>query len=234
MMKTILPRLAFTLLLLATTGQAQVVPKTGGNKSVYKDGAGGPMDSVLLKDYEPESSLIVPRTNISKAKFPVIDVHTHTGQAQIKTKENVAAWVRVMDRENIEMSVVLTGATAAEFDRAVELFAAYPKRFQLWCSFDSTDIGDPDYSARAVAELERCYQKGARGLGEITDKGSGLQKDPRLPAAKRMHADDPRMDPIFQKCAELRMPVTLHIADHHFVYESWLERARRELEPKVR
>ena len=214
-MKIIRPRIALTLLLLAAHGHAQdALPKTGGNKGVYKDGAGGPMDSILLKDYEPESSLVVPRTEISRAKFPVIDVHTHTSQAQIKTKEDVTAWVRVMDRENIEMSVVFTGATGADFDRAVELFSAYPKRFQLWCSFDSTDIADPGYSARAVAELVRCYQKGARGLGEITDKGSGLQKDPRLPPAQRMHPDDPRMDPIFQKCAELRIPVTLHIADH--------------------
>ena len=119
-----------------------------------------------------------------------------------------------MDGQNIEMSVVFTGATGAEFDRMVELFSAYPKRFQLWCTFDSTAIGEPGYSARAVAELVRCYEKGARGVGEITDKGSGLQKDHRLPRTQRMHADDARMDPIFQKCAELGMPVNLHIADH--------------------
>ncbi len=41
----------------------------------------GPMDSVLVKDYAPESSLVVPQTKIDKARFPVIDVHTHTGQA---------------------------------------------------------------------------------------------------------------------------------------------------------
>ena len=33
----------------------------------------GPMDSILLKDYKPTSSLVVPRTNIEKAKYPAID-----------------------------------------------------------------------------------------------------------------------------------------------------------------
>lgn len=211
-----------TILRLACLGAFLTLPvraqdaasKTGGNRGVYKDGSGGPMDTILLKDYEPESSLVVPRTNIARAKFPVIDVHTHPSQCQIKTKEDVADWVRVMDEENIAMSVVFTGATGEAFDRAVELFAAYPKRFQLWCSFDATDIADPNYSQRAVDELVRCFRKGARGLGEITDKGSGLQKDPRLPPAQRLHVDDPRMDPIWRKCAELRMPIILHLADH--------------------
>lgn len=214
-MKIPMYRVAILLLLVGTAGWAQdAAPRTGGNKGVYKDGAGGPMDSILLKDYEPESSLVVPRTVITRAKFPVIDVHTHISQCQIKTKEDVADWVRVMDEQNIEICVVFTGATGEDFDRARELFSAYPKRFQTWCSFDTTDIADPEYSKRAVAELVRCYQKGARGLGEITDKGSGLQKDPRLPPAQRMHVDDPRMDPIWEKCAELGMPIILHLADH--------------------
>ena len=38
----------------------------------------GPMDAILLKNYKPESSLVVPETRIEKARFPVIDVHTHS------------------------------------------------------------------------------------------------------------------------------------------------------------
>src|SRR6478609_8642327 len=64
----------------------------------------GPMDSVLLKDYAPESSLVLSQTNITKARFPVIDVHTHTGQASIRTSEDVAMWVKTMDEVGIATS----------------------------------------------------------------------------------------------------------------------------------
>src|SRR5882724_476533 len=134
----------------------------------------GPMDSILLKDYTPESSLVVPQTKVAKAHFPVIDVHTHTNQSGINTPKDVDDWVRTMDDAGIETSVVFTGATGAAFDRQVELFSRYPKRFLLFCSLDTKGSDKPDFSQRVVQELERCYRKGARGVGEITDKGSGI------------------------------------------------------------
>src|SRR4051812_33907053 len=69
------PLFALLVSLLVGVAHGQVAPKTSGNKGVYRDGAGGPMDAILLKDYDPESSLIAPRTAISHAKFPVIDMH---------------------------------------------------------------------------------------------------------------------------------------------------------------
>jgi predicted TIM-barrel fold metal-dependent hydrolase len=35
-----------------------------------------------------------------------------------------------------------------------------------------------------------------------------------LPRDKRLHPDDPRLDAFWEKCAELKMPVNLHVADH--------------------
>jgi predicted TIM-barrel fold metal-dependent hydrolase len=173
----------------------------------------GPMDSVLLKDYAPESSLVVPETRIAKARFPVIDVHTHSSQSRIRSPKDVADWVRTMDEVGIETTVVFTGAIGAEFDRQAELFAPHGSRFILFCSLDTRDTGAADFSERAARELERCYRKGARGVGEITDKGSGIQRD-ALARAQRLHFDDPRLDAVWQKCAELKLPVNVHIADH--------------------
>jgi uncharacterized protein len=173
----------------------------------------GPMDSILLKDYTPESSLVVPETRVNKARFPAIDVHAHSSQSHISAAKDVDDWVRTMDEVGIETTVVFTGATGAEFDRQAGLFGRYPKRFQLFCSLDTNDLDDPGYSQRAVRELERCYRKGARGVGEITDKGSGIQKA-ALPPAKRLHFDDPRLDAVWEKCAELKIPINVHIADH--------------------
>jgi predicted TIM-barrel fold metal-dependent hydrolase len=173
----------------------------------------GPMDSVLLKDYAPSSSLVVAETQVQKARVQAIDVHTHTGQSYIRNAEDVAAWARTMDDVGVETTVVFTGATGAEFDRQADLFKPHANRFQLWCSLEGGDVGAPDWPERAARELERCYRKGARGIGELTDKGAGMQRA-SLPPEKRLLPDDPRLDAVWRKCAELKIPANVHIADH--------------------
>jgi predicted TIM-barrel fold metal-dependent hydrolase len=168
--------------------------------------------AVTLKDWSPDSSLIVPEHHPPKARYPAIDVHSHT---YVKTPEEVSAWVRTMDEVGVQTTVVLTGATGAEFDRLADLFLkAHSGRFQLYCGVDTTHIEAPDYPQRAVAELVRCYRKGARGVGELSDKGSGYTRGQQLPRDQRLHPDDARLKPFWQKCAELKIPVNIHMADH--------------------
>jgi predicted TIM-barrel fold metal-dependent hydrolase len=212
------PFLALALLITSCgeTPKTEAKSEQTQPKSAVKYGVRvqpGPMDSVLLKDYAPVTSLVVPETKLEKAKFPVIDIHTHTSMSGIKTPDDVAAWVRTMDEVGIEKTVVFTGAIGEAFDRQVELYKAYPDRFQLWCDIDTANIDSPDYPERAAAEVARCYKKGARGVGELSDKGSGLQSG-RLPRDKRLHYDDPRLDLVWKKCAELKIPVNIHVADH--------------------
>jgi uncharacterized protein len=172
----------------------------------------GPMDSILVKDYAPRSSVVTKETFVPKAKYPVIDSHVHVVG---RTPDEVADWVRTMDEVGMETSLVLTGAIGEEFDALIDsLPNAYPGRFKLYCGMDRTDIDKPDYSRRVVAELERCYRKGAIGVGEISDKGYGITRDSELPHEKRLHPDDVRLDAFWDKCAELKMPVSLHVADH--------------------
>ena len=115
----------------------------------------GPMDNILVKDYRPSSSLVVPATHITRPAFPVIDAHSHSSMSRIRTKADVDAWVKTMDEVGVEVSVVFTNASGAKFDEQVELYKAYPKRFQLWYSFDTSNAGAPDFTAATVAELER-------------------------------------------------------------------------------
>lgn len=210
----------FSLLLLALLGcSSQPTPQQTQPKQETKqrnlkygiDVQPGPMDSILLKDYAPESSLRVKETAVAKAMYSAIDVHTHSYMSNIKTAADVDAWVKVMDEVGIEKSVVFTGAIGAEFDRQADLFLSrYPNRFQVWCSMDS------DNPENAAAELERCYRKGARGVGELSDKGWGFggSEKKALPRDKRLHIDDPRLDPFWRKVAELKIPANIHIADH--------------------
>jgi hypothetical protein len=173
------------------------------------------MNTILLKDYAPKSSLVISETDVPKAKYPAIDVHTHVNA---RTPEQVQEWVRTMDEVGIQMSVILTGAIGERFDKLVDLYLKpYPGRFQLWCGIYTQDFDKPDYSQRAVAELVRCYKMGARGMGELTDKGNGFGGYGRgnvPPRSQRLHPDDPRLDALWEKCAALNLPVSNHMADH--------------------
>lgn len=149
--------------------------------------------------------------------YPVVDVHLHhyPGSAGGKALEALTDWVRTQEEVGIETSVILTGATGADFDRLVEMYLEpYPDRFQLYCGLNVTDIDKPDYPERAVVELERCFRKGARGVGELSDKGFGLTMDPMLAPDETLHHNDSRLDSFWKKCAELNLPVNVHIADH--------------------
>src|SRR5690606_17350280 len=197
--------------------QSSEVAESGEAEPVIRYGVRvvpGPMDSVLLKDYDPHTSLVVPETKVEKAAYPAIDVHAHV---YADTPEEVDEWVATMDATGIDITVILTGATGERFDRLADLYLSrYADRFQLFCGIDTTDIDAPDYPQRAVAELERCYQRGARGVGEVSDKGWGIggSRDNHLPRDQRLHPDDPRLDPFWQKCAEPEIPVNLHLAYH--------------------
>jgi uncharacterized protein len=173
-----------------------------------------PPENLLLKNYRPKSIYAIPVTEVPRAKFAVIDVHAHP---DAKTAEEVATWVKNMDEANIERTVIMTMAVGAKFDSIYDLYSRYPDRFQVWCGFDFTGYDKPGFGPSAVAELERCVRKGAKGVGELGDKGKGLFYGDIK--AWGMHPDDPRMDPLFDKCAELGLPVNLHVADPIWMYQ---------------
>lgn len=170
-------------------------------------------DQLLLKDYRPASLYRVPQSTPSRARFPVIDVHSH---AYAQTQEQVDAWVKTMDALGIEKTLVLSGATGPQFDALVARFGRHRDRFVLWCGFDLSGADDPGFGPRAVAELERCVKAGATGVGELSDKGGGLRGASGGPA---LHIDDPRMDALLEKCAELRLPINLHVGEPIWMYQ---------------
>ena len=52
-------------------------------------------EKILLKDLKPKVLHKVPVTHIEKAKYPVINMHTHAHYAQ--TPEELDRWVEIMD-----------------------------------------------------------------------------------------------------------------------------------------
>ena len=172
------------------------------------------VDQLLLKDFKPVSIYAIPITIPPKAKFPVIDMHSHPYAQSIA---DLDGWVKTMDQMGITKTIILTGSAGAKFDSLVDVYRKYPDRFELWCSFDYTGYDKPGFGPAAVKELERCLKKGAKGVGELGDKGEGEIYSKPVPGYG-MHMDDARMKPLLKKCAELRMPVNVHIAEPYWMY----------------
>ncbi|HSP87538.1 MAG TPA: amidohydrolase family protein [Ignavibacteriaceae bacterium] len=172
-------------------------------------------DKLLLKDFRPKNIYNVPITKIVKAKFPIIDSHSHP---YASTQDDLDLWVKNMDEAGIIKTILLTHAHGNEFDSLINFYSKYPNRFELWCGFDYTGYDKSGFGPDAVKELVRCFNKGAKGVGELGDKGKGLFYC--NPPAYGMHIDDPRMDLLLEKCAELGLPINIHVGEPQWFYEN--------------
>ena len=175
--------------------------------------APGLQDSLLLKDYKPESIFVIPETVVLKARYPAIDMHMHAPRAG--NLDSIAlAQIKNMDETGVQKTILFCG-TGKTFDKFAAVYGKFPDRFELWCGFDLTGYNEPGFGPSAIAELERCVSLGARGVGEISDKGGGLSRGTGPP----MHLDDPRMDPVLEKLADLQLPINVHTGDPKWMYE---------------
>ena len=200
-------------------------------------------DQLLLKDYRPKSIYNIPVSDIRKAKYPAIDCHHH---APARTQEQVDEEIRIMDAAGVESATAFApvgeGPTyrAEAFDNAYKVYSKYPKRFHIYCGLDLRGVDKPGFGPATIAELERCHQMGAVGVGELHDKGMGIggvmvgppnwrgtrsatgsgrvaAAPPRTPI-QGFHPDAPQLDAIWEKCADLGMPVNLHVSDPYWSY----------------
>ena len=155
-------------------------------------------DVLKLKDYDPVSIFKLPEHHPHQAKFSCIDIHSHPYESD---PEDIKAWAKRLDANNIEKVIILTYAHGEEFDRLYDLYTGISDKFEMWCGFDMDNFGQPDFEQKAVAELERCYKKGAKGVGELGDKGLGESYCLRAPDGKKTptaHIDDPCFDALLE------------------------------------
>ena len=211
-----------------------------GPAQVSLDAAPDTPDKLLLKDFRPVSIYRVPQSDIKRAKFPVFDVHCH-GATPIDRLDEM---VRLMDAVGVEKTVIFTGAGAADrFAEIAKPYSKYPNRLDLWCVFDMTGAGEPGFGPGAVKALEACHAAGALGVGELSDKGWGFRGRPAgaaagagrgaagaagagrgaagrgTPPTPGPHPDDARMDALWDRCAQLGMPINIHISDPIWAYQ---------------
>ena len=167
--------------------------------------------TILLKDFHPEPALHAAVHEIPRAKFPVIDVHTHTNDAVgIGDRVDPEEMVARMDRLNIKTIVILTGMWGDKLQTIIDnMVKPYPGRFVVFTQFDWSKINDPNFSQLMVRQIDDSVARGARGLKVLKELGLGVRDS----TGKLIAIDDPRLDPAWEECGRLGIPVFIHVAD---------------------
>jgi predicted TIM-barrel fold metal-dependent hydrolase len=167
--------------------------------------------TVLLKDFHPTSMLHVPEHFPQRAKFYVLDVHNHTNDpAGIGDQMPPKDVVSIMDQTNVKTIVILTGMWRDKLQQVIDtMVKPYPGRFIVFTQIDWSKIDDADFSREMVRQLDDGISRGARGLKILKVLGLGV----RDKSGKLVAIDDPRLDPIFDDCGRLGIPVFIHTAD---------------------
>jgi uncharacterized protein len=184
-----------------------------------------PPPSIL--DYRPRSTLVVEENLVPKAKYPVVDIHSHTGP----TPDTIDRLIAEMDAMNLRVLVNLSGgADPAAVKQKTDFIrgSRYPDRFAVFANVNFDGAGAPGWAERAVADLEAAAAHGAVGLKIF--KGLGLTT--RAADGSRLRVDDPALKPVWDACARLGLPVIIHTAEPKEFFspldyrnERWLELA---------
>jgi uncharacterized protein len=177
-----------------------------------------------FETYNPPSTLVVPENKPAKSKFPFIDIHNH--QFNMPTMD-LGNLIREMDKLNMAIMVNLSGQSGDNIVKSVNnIKSNYPNRFIVFANVDWSGVGSPGWGEKAARQLEEDVKNGARGLKVYKNLGFSV-KDVD---GKRVKVDDPRLNPVWQKCAELKIPVLIHTADPRSFWdpvddknERWLE-----------
>jgi predicted TIM-barrel fold metal-dependent hydrolase len=163
----------------------------------------------------------------------IIDLHQHIDF----TPERLARAVKILDAAGVGIGVNLSGGTVtrgtdggpSEFEKNQRLAdTLYPGRFLHYMSLDYRGWDDPDFPRKAVEQLEEGHRLGAAGFKEFKRLGLYLKDG----AGQLIKVDDPKLDPLWSRCGQLGMPVSIHVADPKAFWQPYDDRNERWRELK--
>lgn len=189
----------------AAKARARVVPPMPTLESIAPPAGWKPDGHVV--PHMPVTLLRLPRTPITRAKYPAIDFHVHAGG--LNTPEAYAKLIAVMDASGLGAIVNLNGGTGTALDAVLKAGEPYKDRVANFITFNSTGINEPGWSEKFAAEMERAFKAGA--LGMKVAKGLGLSA--KNPDGTYIQADDPRLDAVWAMAAKYDRPVMIHTSD---------------------
>ena len=179
-----------------------------------------------IVDYRPKSTVVAPEHLVPRAKFPVVDIHSH----HRITPDNIEQTIKEMDALNLRVLVNLTAGSGDGLRQLVQTIrtSKYQDRFRVFANVNWNGAGGPGWKEKEVAALEQAIKDGAIGLKVAKNLGLSARKAD----GSRLKVDDPDLDPIWQTAARHNIPVIIHVADPaqffapiDYKNERWLELA---------
>lgn len=143
----------------------------------------------------------------------IIDLHQHIEASP----ERIARALKILDPSGVGVGVNLgTGTTTHKegepsgFEQAKKVFDEQaPGRFIHSMVLDYGGWDADDWSEKAVQQIEEGHRLGAAGLKEYKRLGLFLRDG----KGQLIKVDDPKLDPVWKRCGELAMPVSIHVGD---------------------
>jgi predicted TIM-barrel fold metal-dependent hydrolase len=180
-----------------------------------------------IRQYKPSSTLVVPAHPVPRARYPVIDVHSHHWNL---TPERYAQVVRDMDALNLRVLVNLSGGSGESLKRVLATIAGSPApdRMVVFATPDFGDIATPGWGRRAAERFRADVAAGARGLKIFKNLGLTLTR-----GGARVTLDDADLGALWEACADLNVPVLIHTGEPAPFFETVDERNERWLELQV-
>ena len=182
-----------------------------------------------IREYKPRSTLVVPEHPVPRAKFPVIDIHGHP--PALTSASVIDTVVTALNPINVQVMVTANGLQSPDqLQQQLDVIrrSRFKNRIVMFTNLIFRDVGR-GFGRRAAHQVEIDIKAGALGVGEIM-KNFGLYV--RKADGSRLTLDDPELDPIWDTCARLGVPVFIHVADPaeffrpiDFHNERWLELA---------
>jgi predicted TIM-barrel fold metal-dependent hydrolase len=169
-----------------------------------------------IEEYSPKSSLVVAENPRDRAKFPFVDVHSHQWKMPVMDFTNLVA---EMDSLNMGYMINLSGSGFATFAGNQDLMdlslteslenikkQGVSNRFGVFVNVDFNKIDDADFGTNNVEIIKDAVKQGVVGLKVYKNLGLNLKDD----SGSRVKVDDERLNPIWQICGELNIPVLIH------------------------
>lgn len=172
-----------------------------------------------LRDYEPKSMLHVPETAVLRAKYPLIDFHTHLSFVNRNAKPEKAGFratreevLAVMDRKNIRMMVNLTGGYGAALEETLAYWQKpAPDRFAVFTEPWFNRLREANYPQFQADQIVRAKQLGARGIKVLKTLGLFLREE--ITTGPLVKVDDRRFDPMWEAAGASELPIAIHTSD---------------------
>jgi predicted TIM-barrel fold metal-dependent hydrolase len=172
---------------------------------------------LTLPEFQPKSTLQAAVTSVPRARFPLIDFHTHITSGgrppenKIRFGLEPETCLAVMDRKNIATMVDLTGSYGDGLREALRrLPESHPGRFIVFTEPVWTKASDPDYAKFQAGQIEDAHKAGAKGVKVLKTLGLFLRESG---TRKLVRIEDPRFDPMWETAGSLKMPIAIHTSD---------------------